>query len=406
MIMLKGKYSEAKVFTNNIDNAAISQIIELLNQPFAKDSKIRIMPDVHAGKGCVIGFTANLGDIIPINLVGVDIGCGVLTVELGDIKIDLEKLDQVIREKVPAGFNSHNEAVASFDRLKELYIYDKLKDKVRIKNSVGSLGGGNHFIEVGVDKNDKKYLVVHTGSRNLGHQVARYYHELAKKACSFDEDQYNKDRDIIIRDYQKSGRQKEIEGALKRLKKKYDNLKPKYPEELCFLVGEDRLQYLHDMNLCQEYADLNRETIANIILGEMFDKSTESFKHFHTVHNYINFEDNIIRKGAISAKNKEKVLIPINMREGSILARGKGSEDWNFSAPHGAGRIMSRGEAKDNIKLEEFKESMKGIYTSSVNEGTIDEAPMAYKPIREIIDNIGDTVEVLDIIKPIYNFKA
>lgn len=405
MIELRGKYNSAKVFTDNIEDEATSQIIQLLNQDFIKEAKVRVMPDTHAGAGCVIGFTADLGDKVIPNLVGVDIGCGMLTVKLNKVNIDLEKLDNIIHQQIPSGYNIHEGRVIRFSKLQDLHCYRSLKDTKRIERSVGTLGGGNHFIEVGADSNNNKYLVIHSGSRNLGHQVATFYQDLAIDMCSGKEEYYIK-RDEIIKTYKKQGRRKEIQQALINLKKEYEELQPSYPKELCYLTERYREMYLHDMKICQEYADLNRETMVDIILEKMFNKSLKDFEYFHTVHNYINFKDNIIRKGAISAYEGEKLLIPINMRDGSILGIGKGNPDWNYSAPHGAGRIMSRRKAKESISLDEFQSIMDDIYTTSVKESTIDEAPMAYKPIEEIINNIGDTVEIIDIIKPIYNFKS
>ena len=405
MIELKGKYNTAKVFINNIEESAKDQIVELLNQDFIKNSKVRIMPDTHSGAGCVIGFTADLGNKVIPNLVGVDIGCSMLTIELGKVDIDLEELDNIIHKYIPAGFNVHEGRIVRFSKLQDLYCYRQLKYTKRIERSLGTLGGGNHFIEVNIDSQNNKYLIIHSGSRNLGKQVADCYQNLAIDLCSGKEDYYIK-RDEIIKIYKEQGRRKEIQQALKDLEKQYAELQPDYPKELCYLTGEYKNRYLHDMNICQGYATLNRETMANIILDKILNKKLIDFEHFHTVHNYINFNDNIIRKGAISAYEGEKVLIPINMRDGSILAIGKGNPDWNYSAPHGAGRIMSRSKARKNVSLEEFKESMNGIYTTSVNKNTIDESPMAYKSIDDIINNIGDTIEIIDIIKPIYNFKA
>ncbi len=408
MLELKGKYNTAKVFTDNIEETTISQIIELCNQPFVESSKIRIMPDCHAGAGCVIGFTADLGDKIIPNIVGVDIGCGCLTVELGKINIDLQNLDNTIRQYIPSGKNTHEGRIVRFERLQELHCYRSLKDTKRIEQSIGTLGGGNHFIEINKDKNDNLYLVIHSGSRNLGKQVAEYYQNIAIDLCS-GKDNYYIERDNLIKEYKEQGRKKEIQKALKELEKKYNNLHPSYPKDLCFLSSEWRNKYLHDMKICQEYANLNRIIMAKIILTRLFNYKEDQLGKlsiFQTIHNYINFKDNIIRKGAISAYKDEKVLIPINMRDGSIIGIGKGSEDWNYSAPHGAGRLMSRSKAKETVTLEEFQESMGGIFTTSVNISTLDESPMAYKPMDEIIDNIKDTVEILDIIKPIYNFKT
>ena len=407
MIELQGKYNTAKVFTDNVETTAQSQIIELCNQDFTQGGKIRIMPDTHAGSGCVIGFTADLGDKVVPNIVGVDIGCGMLTIELGKINIDLHELDEVVRKYVPSGRTVHGGKVVRFDKIQELNCYRLLKDTKRMERSIGTLGGGNHFIEVNQDGNNNLYLVIHSGSRNLGKQVAEHYQNLAVDLCSGKGDYYIQ-RDQLIEEYKKQGRKDKIQKALKDLEKKFDNLHPSYPNDLCFLTGEWREKYLHDMNICQEYASLNRLTMAKIILNNMFGDKLHNidFNIFQTVHNYINFKDNIIRKGAISAYKDEKILIPINMRDGSILAIGKGNPDWNYSAPHGAGRLMSRRVAKELVNLEEFEKTMKGIYTTSVGLSTLDEAPMVYKPIQDILDNIGDTVEVIDIIKPIYNFKA
>lgn len=405
MIEVKGKYNTAKVYTDILEPEVISQLVELCNQDFCQGCNIAIMPDTHAGKGCVIGFTANLGDKVIPNIVGVDIGCGMLTVELGKLDIDLVELDNVIHKYIPSGMKVHEGRIVRFPQLQELHCYRNLKDTKRIERSIGSLGGGNHFIELDKDEQDNLYLVIHSGSRNLGKQVAEHYQNLAIDLCSGKEDYYIK-RERIITEYKAMGKRKLIEGALKELKAQYDALTPSYPKDLCFLTGVYRDQYLHDMNICQEYATLNRETMANIILEKLLGKSLSDFSHFTTIHNYINFKDNIIRKGSISAYEGERVLIPINMRDGSILAVGKGNPDWNYSAPHGAGRLMSRNKAKEMLSMEDYKKSMEGIFTTSVNEATLDEAPMAYKPIDEIIKNIKDTVDIIKIIRPVYNFKA
>lgn len=392
-----------KIFTKNIEEEAIKQIDELLEQEPFKDCKVRIMPDVHAGKGCVIGFTADLGNKVIPNIVGVDIGCGMLCVELGNIELNLEKLDNIINEHIPAGRNIREQKLIDFEKINELYCLRELKESKKFNRAIGTLGGGNHFIEVDIDDEDNKYLVIHTGSRNLGKQVADYYQNLAIELCSGKEELFKK-KEKIIKEYKEQGRKSEIQQALKDLEKEYKNNNPDLPKDLCYLEGKYREMYLHDMRICQEYASLNRCYIARTILLNMGKQIYQ--KYFETIHNYISFEDNIVRKGAISAKEGEKVLIPINMRDGSIIAVGKGNEDWNNSAPHGAGRIMSRIKAKETFKLDDFKESMKGIYTTSVVEETIDEAPFVYKPMQEIIDNIQDTVEIQKIIRPIYNFKA
>ena len=397
-----------KIYTKNIEEKAIEQINLLLEQEPFKNCKIRIMPDVHAGKGCVIGFTADLGDKVIPNIVGVDIGCGMLCVELGNIDLDLEKLDNIINKFIPAGRNIREQKLLDFEKINDLYCLRELKEIKKFNRAIGTLGGGNHFIEIDVDDEGNKYLVIHTGSRNLGKQVADYYQNLAIELCSGKEEMFKR-KEEIIRSYKEQGRKPEIQKALKELEAEYKQNKPTLPNELCYLEGKYREMYLHDMKICQEYASLNRIMIADTILKEYTGLSMAIYftqYGFETIHNYISFEDNIVRKGAISAKKGEKVLIPINMRDGSIIAIGKGNEDWNNSAPHGAGRIMSRMKAKEKFNLEEFKESMQGIYSTSIVEETIDEAPFVYKPMQEIIENIKDTVEIQKIIKPIYNFKA
>ena len=417
--------SDLKIFTSNIEEQATQQIDLLLQQEPFKNCKVRIMPDVHAGKGCVIGFTADLGEKVIPNIVGVDIGCGMLCVELGKVDIDLEKFDKVVNDYIPAGRNIRELNIEKFDSINELYCLRELKETKKFNRAIGTLGGGNHFIELDIDVDENKYLVIHTGSRNMGKQVAEYYQNLAIELCSGKEEMFEK-KEYIIRTYKEQGRKLEIQKALKELEKEYKNNKPKLPKELCYLQGKYREMYLHDMKICQEYASLNRKMIAGSILTMLFGKSaftlvnikeqninkakeinvSKSLAFFETIHNYISFDDNIVRKGAIRANKNEIVLIPINMRDGSIIAKGKGNGDWNNSAPHGAGRIMSRMKAKETFNLEEFKESMQGVYSTSVVEETIDEAPFVYKPMQEIIDNIQDTVEIVKIIKPIYNFKA
>ena len=395
---------DLKIFTNNIEQTAKEQIDLLLEQEPFKDCKIRIMPDVHAGAGCVIGFTGDLGDKVIPNIVGVDIGCGLLCVELGNIDLDLVKLDKVINEYIPAGMNVHEKDYNEmfFD---DLICYKDLKNKDGwLARSCGTLGGGNHFIEIDKDDEDNKYLVIHTGSRNLGKQVCEIYQEKAIKYCSY-EKEMKVEKEQIIKEYKEQGREREIQGALIEVNKKYSG-KTKLPKDLCYLEGKDREDYLHDMKKCQEFAVMNRCDIANKILYKMGLGCLDRFQNFQCIHNYINFNDNIIRKGAISARLYEKVIIPMNMRDGCIIGFGKGNEDWNYSAPHGAGRTMSRNIARNTINMEDYEKSMEGIYTTSVNESTIDESPFAYKPMEEILEHIKDTVEVHKIIKPIYNFKA
>ena len=402
MVVLNGKHGSAKVFTDNIENECISQVINLLNQEVFANSNIRIMPDCHAGKGCVIGFTGNLGDKVIPNIVGVDIGCGMYCVELGTIDINLQLVDDVINTYVPSGANVHEGRIYKYDKLKDLYCYRELKDIKRIERSIGTLGGGNHFIEINQDEEGDKFLVIHTGSRNLGKQVAEYYQKLAIELLSGKGELFEKQEELI-KMYKQQGRRNEIQDAIKNLHREFQSKRPIVPEELCYLTGKYRDMYIHDMEICQEYAKINREIIAKTILEKCNIKPISSFT---TAHNYIDVKNNVIRKGAISAHKGEKVIIPMNMRDGSLICLGKGNKDWNESAPHGAGRLMSRSKAKENVTFEEFKESMNGIYTTSVCESTIDESPMAYKPMEEIIQNVQDTVEILKVIKPIYNFKA
>lgn len=401
MKIIKGVYNEAKVFTDIIEETAAEQIKTLCDQEFVSGAQIRIMPDCHAGKGCVIGFTMRIKDKVVPSLVGVDIGCGMRTVKLGNIDIDFQKLDDVIRQYVPFGMNVHEGRKQKFD-LTELRCYRNLKDTRRLERSIGTLGGGNHFIEVDIDKEENKYLVIHSGSRNLGHQVATYYQKLAVELCSGKDKMYEEQERTII-EYKAQGRRKEIQDKLKEIRTRYANLIPSLPEDLCYLTGRYKEDYLYDMKICQEFAILNRKTMAAIIAEKM---EFTIFDEFETIHNYINFDDNILRKGAISAREGEKLLIPINMRDGCIVGVGKGNPDWNFSAPHGAGRLMSRNQARELLNLSEFTETMGNIYTTSVSIETLDEAPMAYKSMNDIVDNIGDTVEIVDIIKPVYNFKA
>ena len=409
---------DLKIFTDNIEREAIGQINTLLEQPAFADCKVRIMPDVHAGAGCVIGFTADLGDKVIPNIVGVDIGCGMFTVEIGRIDtgingktdssivnyvtdIDYEKLDNVIRTCIPSGRNVHEEINYMFPELKNLRCYNKLKNIDWLERSMGTLGGGNHFIEIDEGFEGRKYLVIHTGSRNLGKQVADYYQNLAVELI-IGRDKLAYERDRLIAEYKDQGRSSEIQDAIKELRNTWRKKTNDIPKELCYLTGKYRDDYIYDMKICQRFAKQNRLMIA---LKIMLSMGWYSIDLFETVHNYID-ESNMIRKGAISAKKGEKVLIPINMRDGSLLCVGKGNEDWNCSAPHGAGRIMSRSKARESISMESFRESMTGIYTTSVCESTIDESPMAYKSMNEIINNIKDTVDILDVLKPVYNFKA
>lgn len=386
-----------KIFTDDIEQKALEQVETLCRQPAFADCKVRIMPDVHAGAGCVIGFTADLGKKVIPNVVGVDIGCGMLTASLGKIDIDFNELDRVIRQFIPCGMNVHEDA--RFDISDLGLICDlKLMKKDWLNKSLGTLGGGNHFIEIDADEDDNKYLVIHSGSRNLGKQVCEIYQERAMQFCS----QYKRDDAIknAILALKAAGRESEIEETIRNIKA--DVRFASVPKELCYLEGQDREDYLHDMKACQFFAFLNRGVMSRIIIESMGWKNAETFE---TVHNYIG-NDNIVRKGAIAAYKGQRVLIPMNMRDGCIIGIGKGNEDWNNSAPHGAGRIMSRKQAKSTISLNEYKSSMEGVYSTCIDESTLDESPMAYKPIDEILRYIEPTVEIERIITPIYNFKA
>ena len=395
---------DLRIFTNNVEGQALNQIYTLAKLPVFENCKIRIMPDVHAGKGCVIGFTADLGEKVIPGVVGVDIGCGMLTVELGQIDINLKKLDEIVHKVVPAGINvhAHTSAVVDTEYLQKLICYPSLIHQEHILASMGTLGGGNHFIEIDQNSKGEKFLVIHTGSRNLGKQVAEIYQQLAIDTLS-GKINYRDKLNALIAEYKNAGRQGELQDAIEKFNEEFKAQHPNIPEDLCYLEGIDRENYLHDMKICQKFAVANRATIAEAICKAMGWTPIGSFE---TIHNYISFKDNIVRKGAISAYKGQKVLIPMNMRDGCIIGVGKGNDEWNQSAPHGAGRIMSRGKAKESIKLEDFQEAMKGIYSTTVTQATIDESPFAYKPMEEIVEGIKDTVEIKDIIKPIYNFKA
>ena len=400
-IEIKGKVNTALCYAKVVEDEAIEQIRRMCDYPMTQGSKIRIMPDVHAGKGCTIGTTMTITDKAVPNVVGVDIGCGMYTVNLGKQKIDLEKLDMAAFT-IPCGREVWEGRIEKFD-LTELKCYRQLNDTKRLERCLGTLGGGNHFIEVDRAGDGTQYLIIHSGSRNLGKQVAEIYQSLAvdlNKGIG----EYLEARDELIKTYKEQGRRKEIQAALKELyNKKYHEEPTTMPEDLCYLSGKYLEDYLHDVEICQRFAKRNREKMSEILLTKTGLAAGESF---HTIHNYIDTEEMILRKGSIAAHKGEKVLIPINMRDGSVLAIGKGNPEWNYSAPHGAGRLMSRTAAKTNLSMEEYKEAMKGIYTSSVCEATIDEAPMAYKSLDDIIDVIKESVDIIDVMKPIYNFKA
>ena len=397
MIELRGKYNSAKVFTDVIDESAISQIIELCNQQMSEGSNIRIMPDVHAGAGCTIGTTMTITDKVVPNLVGVDIGCGMETVRLREKHIELQKLDKLIYEKIPSGFAIRDKAHRYSEQidLTELYCYESIKS-ARAELSIGTLGGGNHFIEADRGEDGSIYIVIHSGSRHLGVETAKYYQEKAFIEIAKNRD----DVKALIESYKAMGKEKKIEAALKKLK---NTGNASIPKHLAYCEGELFRQYIHDMKIVQKFAMINRQAMMDEIIKGMHLHVEEQFT---TIHNYIDTDAMILRKGAVSANAGEKLLIPINMRDGSLICTGKGNPDWNCSAPHGAGRLMSRSAAKQSFTVSEFKKQMDGIYTTSVNAATLDECPMAYKSIEDIVDNIGDTVEINEVIKPFYNFKA
>ena len=398
MFEIKGNVNTALCYAKVVEDEAIAQIKRMCDYEFTEGSKIRIMPDVHAGKGCTIGTTMTIVDKAVPNIVGVDIGCGMYTVNLGKVDIDFAALDEAAHF-VPSGMHIWEGRQERFD-LQELYCYRSLKNTKWLERSLGTLGGGNHFIEVDQAADGTKYLVIHTGSRNLGKQVAEIYQQLAID-LNKGKETYFQQRDEIIRTYKEQGRKSEIQAALNAIA--WEMRQTTMPEDLCFLYGKYFEDYLHDVEICQRFAKRNREKIAEILLERTGMTGGEAF---HTIHNYIDTDEMILRKGAIAANKGEKVLIPINMKDGSVLAVGKGNPEWNFSAPHGAGRLMSRAKAKQTLSMDEYKTMMKGVYTTSVNEATLDEAPMAYKSLDDIIDVIKESVDVIDVMKPIYNFKA
>jgi RNA-splicing ligase RtcB len=409
---------DVKIFTDNIEESALAQIRELLSVEVFGDKKIRIMPDVHAGAGCVIGFTGNLGDKVIPNIVGVDIGCGMRVLNLGKIEeIDFHAFHEHIRANVPSGMIVRedrfgfkplvNKEMDIYREAKkmvtELRCYRFLKDSNRINKAIGSLGGGNHFIELDKDDEGNVYLVIHTGSRNLGKQVADIYQNRAIRHMTEGVDEFEESIKRTIEEYKAAGRRSELQNVIKKMRKSQKDAEPMLPRHLCYVEGEAREDYLHDMRICQRWAVLNRELISLILLK--FFTNVKVMEEFESVHNYIS-DDNLIRKGSISAAEGERCIIPLNMRDGSLICTGKGNPDWNCSAPHGAGRVLSRTQAYAQITMADFAASMQGIYSESVNEFTRDESPMAYKPAAEIISNIGPTVGIDTIIRPIFNFKA
>lgn len=398
MIELKGKYNEAKIFTDVVDEASISQVLLLLNQEFVSESRIRLMPDIHAGSGCTIGTTMTITDKIVPNLVGVDIGCGMEVIRVKEKHIELQKLDKLIYEKIPSGFNIREKAHRYFKdiNLEDLYCYKQI-DMRRAEKSLGTLGGGNHFIEANRDDEGNIYMVVHSGSRHLGLEVANYYQDEGYKELN---GSAQRDVDNLIMDLKSQGRHREIQKSIAALK---NTKRTNIPKQLAYVSDGLFIQYIHDMKIIQKYAELNRQAMMDEMVKGM---KLHVVDQFTTIHNYIDTDAMILRKGAVSAKCGETLLIPINMRDGSLICTGKGNDEWNQSAPHGAGRLMSRSAAKQSFTVSEFKKQMEGIYTTSVNRDTLDECPMAYKGIDDIVNNIDDTVEIDRMIKPIYNFKA
>ena len=398
MMEIKGKVNTALCYAKVIEDTAIEQIQRMCDCPFAEGSRIRIMPDVHAGKGCTIGTTMTVRDKAVPNVVGVDIGCGMYTVNLGKAEINMEQMDAAAHS-IPSGTDVWEGRMERFDLL-GLRCYRELKDVKRLERSLGTLGGGNHFIEIDQASDGTRYLVIHSGSRNLGKQVAECYQRLAVD-LNKGKEEYLRKKDALIEEYKAAGRRSEIQAALKKLK--WEKRETTIPEDLCFVYGQYLEDYLHDVEICQRFARRSREFMAEVILGRLGMKAEDAF---HTVHNYIDTDEMILRKGAIAAHEGERVLIPINMRDGSVLAVGRGNPEWNFSAPHGAGRIMSRTDAKERLDMDEYRREMAGIYTTSVSKETLDEAPMAYKSLSDIIDVIRESVDVIEVLKPIYNFKA
>ena len=397
MIKIRGKKNNAICFASQIDEKALEQIKRMCDYDLTLGSQIRIMPDVHAGKGCTIGTTMTIVDKVCPNIVGVDIGCGMYTVKLLNRQIDFEKIDEVC-SWIPSGMNVWDSPIESFD-LTKLNCYSSLKKLSRLEKSLGTLGGGNHFIEIEQSISGDYYLVIHSGSRNLGKQVAEIYQ---RRAINLHRgwDEYILRRNEVIKEYKELGKSQEINQVLEKLKEGYGTLD--IPEDLCWLYGDALNDYLHDIEICQKYAMRNRELIANMIMDKTSLREIDSF---HTIHNYIDIDEMILRKGAIRARDGEKVLIPMNMKDGSIIGIGKGNREWNYSAPHGAGRILSRKQAKEMLDIKEYKKSMEGIYTTSISLDTLDEAPQAYKSVEDILDIVKETIDVIEVLKPVYNYK-
>lgn len=400
MFEIEGTYATARCFATQVEQTAIDQIRTMCDTPFTEGCQVRIMPDVHAGKGCTIGTTMTIRDKVVPNVVGVDIGCGMYVVELGRDDIDLRRLDDACHD-VPSGFGVWRTRQGSFD-LDALTCRDALKNTDRIARSLGTLGGGNHFIEVDRADDGTCYLVIHSGSRNLGTQVATHYQRMATSR-QLGAAALKAERERLVAELKAQGRLDRIQDALRQLR--HEQRTSDVDPELCWLEGAALDDYLHDVALCQEYARQSREIMAERIVEAA---GLDAGATFHTIHNYIDVDEMILRKGAIAAHEGELVLIPLNMRDGSVLARGRGNQDWNYSAPHGAGRVLSRKAAHEQLSLDEYRKQMEraGIYTTCVCEATLDEAPGAYKAREDIIAPIAEAVDIVDELRPIYNFKA
>ncbi|MBQ1508522.1 MAG: RtcB family protein [Erysipelotrichaceae bacterium] len=399
MERITGRYNEAVVYTDNIEEKAMEQIRSLCDLEVYKDSRIRIMPDVHAGAGCTIGTTMTLHGAVTPNLVGVDIGCGMEVVRIAEKEIDFAKLDALIRKEIPSGRNTRSKAHQNAYRtgIDDLLCREEIRSLESEYCSIGTLGGGNHFIEVDRDEEGNLYLVIHSGSRHLGKEVAEIYQRKAYQQLNGNT---KEDIQTLIDSLKAQGREKEIEEAVQKRKKE---IRTEVPKELAYCSGALYEDYIHDMKIMQEFADINRKTMMEILLAGM---GLPEIERFTTVHNYIDTKKKILRKGSVSAEEGERLLIPINMKDGSLICIGKGNPEWNCSAPHGAGRLFSRSEAKKRYNVAEFAEAMKGIYTTSVSLSTLDECPMAYKSMEEIVANIKETARIERVIKPVYNFKA
>lgn len=398
MIEIVGKFNTAKVYTDTVEDAAYKQILNLMNQKFAEGSNIAVMPDCHSGVGCVIGLTMTITDKVVPNLVGVDIGCSVLVQKVDkSYHFNMGQVDKICHQDIPSGMN-HNTKKHRFAERVALEDIIAPVNAEKLKYSIGTCGGGNHYIEIDEDAEGNHYLVFHSGSRHLGIEVCKYYQN---EAIKYHKNQ-RRTKPEVIDQLKAEGRQSEIDTVLKA---NMANQCP-IPDEFAYLEGELMQNYLHDMKIAQDFAWWNREAMLDVMLSGLGIKKHQLLDKFCTMHNYVDLDNMILRKGSISLQKDELAIIPMNMRDGALLVRGKGNADWNFSGPHGAGRLMSRSKAKETLTMEAFKESMKDVYTTCVGTGTIDESPMAYKPMEEIVKNIEETAEIVKTIKPIYNFKA